>query len=85
MILVGLGSILANYYFWDCLDVAGPNGQGVDRTYVDVLFYTASTLGGFGNLGPGSTVGKLVFIIEAGLGLLILGLFLRWLVRLALR
>ena len=85
MMLVGVVSILANYFCWDCLDVAGPNGQGVDRTFVDVLFYTASTLGGFGNLGPGSTVGKLVFIIEAGFGLIILGLFLRWLLRLALR
>ena len=84
-ILVGMASISANYIWWDCLEVAGPNGQGVARTLVDVLFYTASTLGGFGNLSPGSTVGRLVFVIEAGFGLIILGLFLRWIVRLALR
>ena len=83
--VVGLLSVSSNFVWWDCLDVVGPNGQGVDRTFVDVLFYTASTFGGFGNLGPGSIVGRLVFMIEAGFGLIILGLFLRWLLRLALR
>ena len=85
VMLVGLLSALTNYIWWDCLDVAGPDGQGVDHTFVGVLFYTASTLGGFGNLGPGSTVGRLVFMTEAGFGLIMLGLFLRWLVKLALR
>ena len=85
MIFVGLVSVFANYIWWDPLEVSGPTGQRVDRTFVDVLFYTASTLGSFGNWGPGSTVGKLVLMIEAGLGLSILTLFLRWLVKLALR
>lgn len=84
-ILVSSLSVSANYIWWDCLDVAGPNGQGVGRTFVGVMFYTASTFGSFGNLGPGSTIGRLAFMTEAGVGLFIVGLFLRWLIRLALR
>ena len=83
--LVGLLSITFNFFCWDSLDIAGSDGQVIDRTFVGVLYYTASTFGSFGNLGPGSSFGRLVFMIEAGLGLVILGLFLRWLVRLALR
>ena len=74
-----------NYVLWDCLDVIGRDEMAIKRNLIDVLFYTVTTMGGFGDLAPGSDVGKLLFVVQAGFGLFTVGLFLRWLVRLAIR
>lgn len=80
-----VASILINHWFWESLRVVGPNGLAPEKGAIVSVFYTATTLGGFSTFYPGSDVGKFVFMVEAGLGLIIVGLFLRWLIRMALR
>ena len=84
-VLMGVFWVTANYFLWDCLDVVGRDDMAIKRNLIDVLFYTVTTLGGSGDLVPRSDVGKLLFLFQAGVGLFIVGLSLRWLVRLAIR
>ena len=84
-VLLGVLSAGTNFIWWESLEVVGRDNADIPRDFINVLFYTVTTLGNFGHLAPGSNVGKLVFIIQAGSGLFIVGLFLRWLIRQALR
>ena len=84
-VLFGVFSVGANFILWESLDVVGRDNTAIPGHFTNVLFYTVTTLGNFGDLTPGSNFGKLLFIAQAGLGLFIVGLFLRWLVRKAIR
>ena len=83
--LIVIASTGINYLLWESLSVIGPNGSAGGKNLTEVAFYTATTLAAFGNLHPGSDVGKLVSMVETGFGLIVVALFLTWLVRLALR
>ena len=83
--VIVIASTGINYVLWECLNVIGPNGSASGNGLIEVAFYTAATLAAFGNLHPESDVGKLVFMVEAGFGSIVVALFLTWLVRLALR
>ena len=82
---VGVASVVTNYIWWDSLKVVGLHGPVKDRGFIEVIYYTVTTLGRFGDLAPGSDVGKSIFVVQAMLGLVLVSLFVTWLVRRALR
>ena len=84
-ILIGMISVCFNYLFWDYLDVAGRDGTVAKYDLIEVLFYTVTTFVGRGILAPGSDFGKLAFIVQTCLGLFMVGVFLRWIMRLVVR
>lgn len=84
-IIVALASVIFNYIFWDALNVSRSDGSVSERGIIEVLYYTGTILGGFGDLSPGSDLGKLALLVQLGFGLFLVSLFVRWLIRLALR
>ena len=84
-VLFGGGSLCLNFTLWDSLHVAGRNGFVEERGLVEVIYYTATMPGGVGDFTPSSDLGRLIFVGESLLGLLIVSLFVTWLVKRALR
>ena len=60
-------------------------GRRCRREFVEVLYYTATIPSGVGDFTPASDIGRLIFLGEAFLGLVIVSLFVTWLVKRALR
>ena len=84
-LLFGAGSMAANFFFWDSFSVVGRDGLVQERGFIEVLYYTANIVGGVGDMTPASPAGRVWFVVEAFFGLIIVSLFVRWLVKLALR
>ena len=84
-IVLASGSVSTNFFLWDNLGVVGRDGVSPARNVIGVLYYTVTTFARFGDLTPGSDVGKLVFVVETFLGIVLLSLFVAWLIRQALR
>ena len=84
-IVFAVASVGGNYIWWNDLKVAGLGGPVSERTLFEVVYYTATSLGGFSGLSPGSDVGKSFFLVQAVFGFMLVSLFIRWLVRQALR
>ena len=84
-IIFALTSVAANYVLWDDLNIIRSNGAVSEGGIIEVVYYTGTILGGFSDLSPGSDVGKLLLLVQLGFGLLLVSLFVRWLIRLALR
>ena len=74
-----------NYIFWDCLGVTGYNEIAITGNWPNVMIYTLTSHVGVNIFTPGSTLGKTMFVVQSGFGLLTIAVFLRWFVRLALR
>ena len=84
-IVLASGSVSTNFFLWDNLGVVGRDGVSPARNFIGVLYYTVTTFARFGDLTPGSDVGKLVFVVESFLGIVLVSLFVAWLIRQALR
>ena len=82
VIFVAIASVGINYFLWDILRVIRRDGSISEKGIVEVIYYTGTILGGFGDLSPGSDVGKLLLLVQLGFGLLLVSLFVRWLIRL---
>ena len=78
-------AVLINYIFWDSLAITDATNTIVQRDLIDVCFYTLTTFGAFNVLAPTSDIGKIVFVGQTGFGLFVFALFVRWLLRLAMR
>ena len=83
--LLAFLAIIFNFACWDALEITDNLGDRIQRSVVNVAFYTANSLSGFGSLTPESDLGKLAFVGQSGFGLTIIALFLRWFLRLTLR
>ena len=83
--IVVAGSLGVNFLLWDSLSIVGRDGPAGEREFVEVLYYTATIPGGVGDFTPASDMGRLIFLGEAFLGLVIVSLFVTWLVKRALR
>ena len=80
-----IGSFVLNLVLWDCMNIVGRNGPSDNIEVVQVLYYTATILPGIGDLTPTSNLGKILFVIEMIFGFLVFSIFMRWLVRRAVR
>ena len=83
--LLVAGSIGCNFLLWDSLGVVGRDGLVGEKQFITVLYYTATIPGGLGDFTPTSDMGRLIFLGEAFLGLVVVSLFVTWLVKRALR
>ena len=80
------GSISANFFLWDRLGVVGRDeATPPERNLIGVLYYTVTTFARYGDFVPGSDLGRLVFVVEAFLGIILVSLFVAWLIKQALR
>ena len=84
-VVFATGSVSTNFLLWDSLKVVGRDGVVPERNLIGVLYYTATTFARFGDFVPGSDLGKLVFVVETFLGIVLVSLFVAWLIRQALR
>ncbi len=78
-------STIFNIVAWDHFDVVAENGAPVEESNLNVIYYTFTILGGLPLLTPNSNFGKVVFMFEAGFGLIIVAVLIAWLIRLVLR
>ncbi len=83
--LIIVGSILFNFHFWEQLGIVGNNETVIESDWINVVYYTAGIFGGFADHSPGSPFGKIVFTVEAFLGLGIVWWFLSWIIKRAVR
>ena len=83
--LFAVGSFLWNLVFWDCMNVVGRDGPSNGRDLVEVFYYTATIVTGVGDLTPTSDPGRVMFVIELIFGFLVISIFMRWLLRRAVR
>ena len=84
-LIVTCVSIAVNFLCWDSFGVMGKDGPVLEREFVTILYYTVTIPVGVGDFTPTSSVGRVIFLAEALLGLTILSLFATWLVKRALR
>ena len=80
-----MGSFLLNLILWDCMNVVGRDGPSNGRELFEILYYTVTIVPGVGDLTPTSSLGRLMFLIELISGFLVISIFMRWLVRRAVR
>ena len=80
-----IGSFFLNLGFWDYMNVVGRNGPSNNRELVEVFYYTATIVPGVGDLTPTSIPGRMLFLVELVFGFLVISIFMRWLVRRAVR
>lgn len=78
-IIVASVFIAINYVLWNHLGVVGPDHVAQERGIVIVIYYTVTMLGRFGDLAPGSGIGRILFLFETFFGLVFVALFLTWL------
>ena len=83
--IVTVVSVGINFFLWDSLNIVERNGFLAEKQFINVLYYTATIPTGTGDFTPGSSIGRLIFLGEALVGLIILSLFATWLVKRALR
>ena len=83
--LLAFLAVMFNFLCWNALEITDDGGIGIQGNWVNVLFYTANSLSGFGKFAPESDLGKLAFVTQTGIGLTIIALFLRWFLRITLR
>ena len=84
-VIVATASVGVNFFCWDSLNIVGKDGPVGERSFISVVYYTATIPGGFGDFTPASDMGRLIFLGEAFFGLIIVSLFVTWLVKQALR
>ena len=84
-VAVGAVSVATNYIWWDSLEVLGRAGPVKGKSCIGVVYYTVTTLVGIGDLAPGSDAGKLIFMVQAVFGLILVSLAVGWLVKRALQ
>ena len=77
--------LILNYALWSDLGIVGKSGPVEEKTFVAVLYYTATIPSGLGEFTPTSDAGRLLFLLEAFFALIIGSFFVTWLVKRTVR
>ena len=80
-----ISSLVLNYTLWSHLEIAGKNGSIESRSFVSVLYYTATIPSGLGEFTPTSEIGRLIFLLEAFFAVIIGSFLVTWLAKRTVR
>ena len=80
-----ISCLAINWWYWDSLGIIGKDGIKEESSPINIVYYTLATPIGVGDLTPAAEVGRLVFLVEAFSGYVVISLFVTWFVKRVLR
>lgn len=83
--IVVVSSFCINYFLWEQFNIVGKNGSDTARSLIKAFYYTVTIPAGLGDYIPTSDLGRISYIGEGFLGLVIVSLFVTWFVKRILR